>query len=190
MAVRAGECWAHGRRHMHLPTGHRDRSGSCDRCVQPRAAQPAPNMEPCTLLLQDQARVHPCTRRVKVYVGETNNAARRHNWEYRAHGDHLAPFFEAALNDGCTVWRRVRYTVRPNLPRKLQPASCHCARSHRCPRRHACAPAPCVAQENTQQMRSVASPAILVAIDAPRRRTCGRLCRRASRRRWTGSTGS
>ena len=44
-------------------------------------------------------------------MGETNNMARRHGWEYRAHGDHLAPFFEAALNDGSTVWRRVRYTV-------------------------------------------------------------------------------
>ena len=50
-------------------------------------------------------------RRFKVYIGETNNMARRHGWEYRAHGDHLAPFFEAALNDGATIWRRVRYTV-------------------------------------------------------------------------------
>ena len=48
-------------------------------------------------------------------MGETNSIARRHGWEYRAHGDHLAPFFEAALNDGCTIWRRVRYTVRPSF---------------------------------------------------------------------------
>ena len=47
-----------------------------------------------------------------MYVGETNSMARRHGGEYRQHGDHLAAFLHAALVDGCTVWRRVRYTVR------------------------------------------------------------------------------
>lgn len=47
-----------------------------------------------------------------MYIGETNNMGRRHGLEYRLHGDHLAGFLTAALEDGCTVWRRVRYTVR------------------------------------------------------------------------------
>lgn len=50
--------------------------------------------------------------RFKMYVGETNNMARRHGGEYQLNGDHLIFFLEAALADGCTIWRRVRYTVR------------------------------------------------------------------------------
>jgi hypothetical protein len=67
-------------------------------------------------LMLNLKRLRTRCRRFKVYVGETNNMARRHGWEYRAHGDHLAPFFEAALNNGSTVWRRVRYTVSRSLP--------------------------------------------------------------------------
>lgn len=38
--------------------------------------------------------------------------SRRHGGQYRYSGDHLIMFIEAALANGCTIWRRVRYTVR------------------------------------------------------------------------------
>lgn len=47
---------------------------------------------------------------MKTYVGESGNLKARHA-QYAADGDHLQPLLDAALGDGCTIWRRWRYVV-------------------------------------------------------------------------------
>jgi len=48
--------------------------------------------------------------KVVVYVGESSDIRRRHHKEYRGtHGGHLRQFFEEALGNNCTIYRRVRY---------------------------------------------------------------------------------
>jgi GIY-YIG domain-containing protein len=47
-------------------------------------------------------------RRYKVYVGESGSIRKRHQ-AYAKTGDHLLQLFDAALRDGCTIWRRCKY---------------------------------------------------------------------------------
>ena len=47
-------------------------------------------------------------RRYKIYIGESGSIRKRHQ-TYAKTGDHLVLFFDAALKDGCTIWRRCRY---------------------------------------------------------------------------------
>ena len=47
-------------------------------------------------------------RRYKVYIGESGSIRKRHQ-TYAKTGDHLVMLFDAALKDGCTIWRRCRY---------------------------------------------------------------------------------
>ena len=44
----------------------------------------------------------------KVYIGESGSIRKRHQ-TYAKTGDHLVLLFDAALKDGCTIWRRCRY---------------------------------------------------------------------------------
>lgn len=47
-------------------------------------------------------------RRYKVYIGESGSIRKRHQ-TYAKAGDHLVLLFDAALKDGCTIWRRCMY---------------------------------------------------------------------------------
>jgi GIY-YIG domain-containing protein len=46
--------------------------------------------------------------RYKVYIGESASLRRRHQ-TYARTGDHLLLLFDAALRDGCTIWRRCKH---------------------------------------------------------------------------------
>ena len=46
--------------------------------------------------------------RYKVYIGESGSIRKRHQ-TYAKTGGHLVLLLDAALKDGCTVWRRCRY---------------------------------------------------------------------------------
>ena len=47
-------------------------------------------------------------RRYKTYVGESGSMQKRHQ-TYARTGDHLLPLFDAALKNGCIIWRRCKY---------------------------------------------------------------------------------
>ena len=47
-------------------------------------------------------------RRYKVYIGESGSIRKRHQ-TYAKTGDHLVLYFDAALKNGCTIWRRCKY---------------------------------------------------------------------------------
>ena len=47
-------------------------------------------------------------KRYKVYIGESGSIRKRHQ-AYAVTGSHLLAPFDAALRDGCTVWRRCRH---------------------------------------------------------------------------------
>ena len=47
-------------------------------------------------------------RRYKTYIGESSSIRRRHQ-KYAQTGDHLLAIFDAALKNGCVIWRRCRY---------------------------------------------------------------------------------
>ena len=47
-------------------------------------------------------------KRYKVYVGHSGSIRTRHQ-KYFKTGDHLLQYFDAALKDGCTIWRRCKY---------------------------------------------------------------------------------
>ena len=48
------------------------------------------------------------SRRYKVYVGQSGSMRKRHQY-YAMTGSHLVQLFDAALRDGCTIWRRCKY---------------------------------------------------------------------------------
>lgn len=47
-------------------------------------------------------------KRYKMYVGHSGSIRTRHQ-KYSKTGDHLLQYFDAALKDGCTIWRRCKY---------------------------------------------------------------------------------
>lgn len=47
-------------------------------------------------------------RRYKVYIGESGSIRKRHQ-TYAKNGDHLLQLLDAAVRDGCTIWRRCKY---------------------------------------------------------------------------------
>lgn len=54
---------------------------------------------------------------IPVYVGKSGNLRQRHLGYLNKVGDHIADLMGPMLQDGCTVWQRVRYLVRTQCMR-------------------------------------------------------------------------
>jgi len=59
---------------------------------------------------------------VTVYVGKSNNVRSRH-LAYLNTGSHLKEYLHPAVQQGCTVWQRVRYLVSPRPVVRTSPAN-------------------------------------------------------------------